>query len=988
MLSASTQPHLLGFSVFDKFYHLLGFSVLDKFYCKTTINALKTLDRQEPSPGPRMGLGLASKAFYAMKDCCRKTVSNPGGTILHVLVAYSYRNFTSADIWMGKGKLILICQCGGEFVKNDDGSLKYAGGEAQAVNVNFETLFDDLKLKVAEVCNLEYKSVSIKYFLPGNTRTLISLANDKDLKRMLDFHGNSVTADVFVMGIEGFNRDALNIDTNRETVVKVAESVNHAVAPTAAATSSPADAASPVGTPPPPHVATGKTAARKKAARHGRRKTAARKKATRAADKGPTKQITARKSSAQANIDDSTVALHSPVFDTPRETSHRSTEIDMGATPADSVKKRRRTASWKIGVNGPTIVSVPDDEGDKSIKRPRKNKSQSLVVYEKKNEIVHGKDDRDPSYLANSDDVSPEKLVASWKGGITGVGQDFKDVSEFRDVLQKYAVAHRFAYRLKKNETTRASGRCVSKDCSWRIHASWVPAAESFRIKKFINSHSCGGESWKSAHPAKNWLVNIIKERLRDSPQHKPKEIANGLLRDFGIELNYTQVWRGIGDAREQLHGSYKESYNQLSWYCEKIVETNPGSFAELVIGDDKRFRSLFICFQASIHGFQKGCRPLIFVESTPLKSKHHEVLLTATALDGDDGFFPVAFAIVDVENDDHWLWFLEQLKSALPNMETITFVSDREKGLKEHLVKVFGNAYHGYSLYHLLESFKKNLKGPFHGDGRGSLPVNFVAAAHAIRLVGFKKFVEQIKQVSSHSYDWVMQIEPEYWTNALFKGERYIQVTQNVAELYIKVMEEARNSTITQKIGALVAMITELVNTRKEDSSNWCTKLTPSKHEKVQEEIAHALGLKVLFSSDTLFEVHDDVNHVVDLNKLECTCLGWKTTGLPCRHAIAVFNSTRRTVYDYCSKYFTVDSYRSTYSESINPVPCGKPAEEEEEEGTESDNVHVLPPCPSRSPNQPKTKEAKREGPAKRVVFCSRCKESGHNKASCKAGL
>ncbi|KAG5564320.1 hypothetical protein RHGRI_000503 [Rhododendron griersonianum] len=167
---------------------------------------------------------------------------------------------------------------------------------------------------------------------------------------------------------------------------------------TADATSSPPDAASPVGTPPPPpHVATGRTAARKKAARHGRRKTAARKKATRAADKDPTKQITARKSSAQANIDDSTVAPHSPVSDTPRETSHRSTEIDMGATPADSVKKRRRTASWIIGVNGPTIVSVPDDEGDKSIKRPRKNKSQSLVVYKKKNEIVHGKDDHTAS---------------------------------------------------------------------------------------------------------------------------------------------------------------------------------------------------------------------------------------------------------------------------------------------------------------------------------------------------------------------------------------------------------------------------------------------------------------------------------------------------------------------------------------------------------------------------------------------------------------
>lgn len=130
---------------------------------------------------------------------------------------------------MGKGRLILICQCGGEFVKNDDGSLKYDGGEAQAVNVNFETLFDDLKLKVAEVCNLEYKSVSIKYFLPGNTRNLITLANDKDLKRMLDFHGNSVTADVFVTGREGFDCDALNINTNR--YLSLLQSVSKKTAP-------------------------------------------------------------------------------------------------------------------------------------------------------------------------------------------------------------------------------------------------------------------------------------------------------------------------------------------------------------------------------------------------------------------------------------------------------------------------------------------------------------------------------------------------------------------------------------------------------------------------------------------------------------------------------------------------------------------------------------------------------------------------------------
>ena len=116
---------------------------------------------------------------------------------------------------MAKGKLILICQSGGDFVKNADGSLTYSGGEAQAVNVTSETVFDDLKLKLAEMCNLDYKTVIFKYFLPGNTRILITLSNGKDLKRMLDFHRNSVTAEVFAIGKEGFDRDAFNIYTGR-----------------------------------------------------------------------------------------------------------------------------------------------------------------------------------------------------------------------------------------------------------------------------------------------------------------------------------------------------------------------------------------------------------------------------------------------------------------------------------------------------------------------------------------------------------------------------------------------------------------------------------------------------------------------------------------------------------------------------------------------------------------------------------------------------
>lgn len=877
---------------------------------------------------------------------------------------------------MAKGKLILISQYGGEFVTKDDGTLSYNGGEANAVSINHDTLYDDLKLKIAEMYNLDLKTIALKYFLPGNRRNLITLKNEKDLKRMLDFHGNSVTADVFVSGKQGFEHPALKNDASREVGIKLAETVDHVIPPPAANSSGP-DVRS-------------------------RQKNAV------AADRVPViapdnlvdvnvtmespsrTTSTSTPSSAHGGDYDSDYAPHRVVAAGVSAHSPITINFDVGSTPADTVKKRRRTASWKVGTKGPVIGSDADNTQEK---RARKKSSRGRFIkvhddVELKGDPKSGTDDLGSPYgIVIRDQDLPENLVASWRDSITGVGQDFESVKEFRDTLQKYAIAHRFVYKLKKNDTNRASGMCVAEGCPWRIHASWVPASQSFRIKKFDNVHTCGGEAWKSAHPGRNWLVSIIKERLRESPRHKPKDIANGIFQDFGIELNYTQVWRGLEHAREQLQGSYKDSYNQLPSFCEKVMETNPGSFAKLITNDDKRLKCLFVSFHCLIHGFQNGCRPLLFLESTSLKSKYQEMLLTATAVDADDGFFPVAFGIVDIENYDNWLWFLEQLKSAISTSRPITFVSEREKGLKNSVLEVFENAYHGYSMFHLVESFRRSLRGPFHGaDGRGVLPGIFLAAAHAVRLGSYKKFTEQIKHISSQAYDWVIQIEPECWTSLLFKGERYNYITENVSELYTKLMEDVQEATIMQKIEALICMISGLVKNRQTLSSLWSSKLTPSIEKKLQEDALKARSLKVLFSSDILAEVHDDCTHVVNIENRECTCLEWKEDGLPCRHAIAVLNCRGKSIYDYCPKHFTVESFCSIYSVSLNPIPdIGKPVDKEE---GDSDTVQVLPPNPPKLTPEQKKELARKEALNRRTVTCTRCKEPGHNKASCKATL
>nr|GMD32821.1 uncharacterized protein LOC109167005 [Ipomoea batatas] len=857
---------------------------------------------------------------------------------------------------MVKGKLILICQSGGSFATNGDGSLTYTGGEANAMNITPETVFDDLKLKLAEVCDLDQLSVSVKYFLPGNNRTLINLKSDRDLKRMLDFHANSVTAEVFVSGNPGFDRSVVSASTIRATGVKLAETVNH--------NDSPAEPAAGVNNmfevavnyaSHPPAAAGGARKTRKKS---GRRKLLSVPPADSAEEDNSCTESSTQ-SSDHGSGEDSDYAPRRRAKSGAKGDSD--CDFDDCGTPAERVKKRRRTTGSNKVVAG---------SGKKRSRKKSNDGSLTNVVIE---------DDLEESRAfvmlsdedLNGEEDLPEKLVASWKEGITGVGQDFKSVKEFREALQKYAIANRFVYRLKKNDTNRASGRCVIEGCSWRIHASWVHAEQAFRIRKFNDEHTCGGESWKSAHPGRNWLVSIIKERIRDSPNEKPREVAKGILRDFGIKLKYTQVWRGIEDAKEQLQGSYRKSYNRLPWFCEKVLETNPGSVTRLMVNEEKRFERLFFSFSAAVHGFQNGCRPLIFLEASSLRSKYKETLLTASAVDADDRFFPVSFAIVDIENDDSWRWFLEQLKTAISTLQPVTFISDREKNLKNHVLEVFENGYHGYSIFHLMESLKKNMKGPFQGDGRLVIPGIFLAAAHAVRLDAFQIFIEQIKQISSTTYDWVNQIEPEHWTTLLFKGVPYNYITHNAAETYSKLIEDMRGSTIMHKIDALICMLCDQINHRREESSNCFTKLAPSKEKQLREKAIKAQSLKVLFSSEVVFEVHDDLTHVVNIENQDCTCLEWKLSGLPCCHAVAVFLSSSKSVYDYCPQWFTVESFRSAYSEPINPIPgIGKPVEDE----VDSESADVLPPSPSpsRFPVQEKEEETKTIDPNKRTVMCS----------------
>ncbi|XP_010905594.1 uncharacterized protein [Elaeis guineensis] len=822
---------------------------------------------------------------------------------------------------MAGGNIVAICQYGGEFVSNSDGSMSYTGGEAHAMEIGQGTLFDEFKSELTSMFNIDISGMSIKYFLPNNKRILITVSSDKDLQRMVDFSADASTAEVYILNKvdNSFCRSRSNVADSGTSIVATATAVR---------------------------------GGRRKRLTSGARATRAR---MRAADSGNPNAAT----NAAADNANNVRQKRPNVAEDADNCASRTIAANLGM-PVVAIA----AAPDNIGQQGTTTVDEVDERATRS------------VLVEPSNLLI-------PS-VATPEDVRPLNLNSLWDNVITGVGQEFDNVKDFRAQLCKYAISKGFVYKFIKNESTRVTVKCNEQNCAWRLHASESSYKQKFVIKKMNNVHTCGGGNGKDGQrrATRQWLTSILKEKLQETPQCKPKELVRELYEDYGVTLTYSQVWRGREVAQKELYDTLKETYSQLPWFCERILETNPGSVAILSTSLDSKFRRFFVSFHASLHGFEHGCRPLLFLDRIPLKANNQFKLLAAASVDGDDAIFPVAFAVVEDENYDSWIWFLGQLKYAVTTSRTITFVSNRQKGLDEAVPQVFEDSHHSYCLHHLVEDFKGELrKGLWPQQVKDAMVEDFTRAAQACTIEDFNASIESIRNVSSQAADWVIASKPENWSDAIFSGSRYDHFSSNIVDSFNNWIPAKKESSVVQMVDAIQGKLMELVEARRESSNAWESTLTPSMEQKLQKEVSKARKLNVLCSSDTVFEVRGNTIYVVNIGSWECTCRRWQNSGLPCMHAIAVFDRVGRSVYDYCSRYFRTECYHLTYSASIHPIP--------DVGGIDfNSGANSYPPATRRPPGRPKRKRFNPDKTNTVLRHCSRCKVAGHNKATCEAVL
>lgn len=568
------------------------------------------------------------------------------------------------------------------------------------------------------------------------------------------------------------------------------------------------------------------------------------------------------------------------------------------------------------------------------------------------------------------------------------IGQEFPDVETCRRTLKDIAIALHFDLRIVKSDRSRFIAKCSKEGCPWRVHVAKCPGVPTFSIRTLQGEHTCEGvQNLHHQQASVGWVARSVEARIRDNPQYKPKEILQDIRDQHGVAVSYMQAWRGKERSMAALHGTFEEGYGLLPGYCEQLRKTNPGSIAAVFATGDNCFQRLFISYRSSIYGFLNACRPLLELDRAHLKGKYLGTLLCAAAIDADDALFPLAIAVVDVESDENWMWFMSELRKLLgvntDSMPRLTILSERQRGMVEAVETHFPSAFHGFCLRYVSENFRDTVKN--------SKLVNiFWNAVYALTPVEFDSKISEMVEISQEVIPWFQQFPPQLWAVAYFEGVRYGHFTLGLTELLYNWALEGHELPIVQMMEHIRHQLTSWFSERRGMGMRWSSILVPSAEKRVQEAIADARCYQVLRANEIEFEiVSTERTNIVDIQSRVCSCHRWQLYGLPCAHAAAALISIGHNVHLFAEHCFTVDNYRETYSQLIYPIP-DKSMWKEHGEGTEGGgaplDITIRPPKTRRPPGRPKKKVLRVESlkRPKRVVQCGRCHMLGHSQKKC----
>ncbi|XP_060192276.1 uncharacterized protein LOC132621838 [Lycium barbarum] len=261
----------------------------------------------------------------------------------------------------------------------------------------------------------------------------------------------------------------------------------------------------------------------------------------------------------------------------------------------------------------------------------------------------------------------------------------------------------------------------------------------------------------------------------------------------------------------------------------------------------------------------------------------------------------PLAYGVIDSENDKSWTWFFEQFKEAYGLRESMCVVSDRHESIIKAVFKVYPIVPHFACIWHLW----KNVYNKYRKSHKVLSGV-YYAMAKAYTHDEFDMLMEKVETVDIRVKDYLELAGREKWSRLYAPVNRAWTMTSNIAESINSALVQARELPIFDFLEEVRIMFGRWNFTNRQNGSYTFTTLGKKFNEMLSISERKSARMTVIPSTEYVHTVIDEGRRfIVCIEKKTCSCKEFQMEEIPCPHAWVVLKKKNLTADNYFSKIY-----------------------------------------------------------------------------------
>ncbi|XP_016483311.2 uncharacterized protein LOC107804018 [Nicotiana tabacum] len=442
-------------------------------------------------------------------------------------------------------------------------------------------------------------------------------------------------------------------------------------------------------------------------------------------------------------------------------------------------------------------------------------------------------------------------------------GQVYQDKQTVAAAIKHFSVMHNFQFRVKRSSHRSYWLVCIGENCKWHFKATSINDSAMFKIRSFNRQHTCSLMDETFIQRKRTALVvgsMVIPKYCDPKTVYTPKDIQTDILSEHGVNLSYMQAWR----AKE------------------------------------------------------KALQPVVGVDGTFLNSAYMGIMLTTNTMDAAGTILPLAYAVVDSENDASWKWFFEQFKQAYGERPSMCVVLDRNESILKATSIVYPGMPHYSCMWHIWINIRSKFK-----KGHLQLHELYFATARSYTLDEFNERMLKIEEVDPRVKFYLYDIGYHRWSRVYETVNRTWTMTSNIVESLNAITKDARELPIFDLLEYMRTLLERWTNEKLLKAKGTFTFLGSKFNKELENNRTLSQKLRVRASTDHIHTMLDGVKrYIVCLENKKCSCGQFQLEELPWAHALAALRHRNETYENYCSPYYTRESLLRTYEIPVNHLP------------------------------------------------------------------